>query len=125
MKRTKFYLVVIMMLLGMTTVFGDSKTEQFKVFGNCGMCESRIEKAAGGVDGVVSADWDKETKQIVVEFDDSKTTLQDIHKAIAKAGYDTELVKAEEKDYKNLPSCCQYDRTSGKASSHEGHQHDH
>ena len=41
----------------------ESKTEEFKVFGNCGMCKSRIEKAAKAVDGVSMAEWDKKTKK--------------------------------------------------------------
>ena len=50
-------------------VFAADKTEKFEVKGNCGMCEKRIEKAALSVDGVLAADWDKETKMIDVKFD--------------------------------------------------------
>ncbi|SHJ04796.1 heavy-metal-associated domain-containing protein [Algibacter luteus] len=81
----------------------------FGVRGNCGMCKSTIEKAANGVDGVASANWDVDKKKIDVSFDDAKTDAMSIHKAIAASGYDTEKVAGSEGAYKDLPSCCQYD----------------
>jgi copper chaperone CopZ len=123
MKTRKIYLTVMVALLGFSTVFGLTKTEKFKVYGNCGMCESRIEKAAKEVDGVISADWDKTTKQMVVEYNESKTTLEAIHKAIAKVGYDTDVVKADETVYDALPGCCQYDRNSDESTDHSEHSH--
>ncbi len=113
-----------MFVLGTFTVFAGEKKEKFKVKGNCGMCETRIEKAAKSVDGVSTADWNKETKQIEVVFDDAKTDVHKIHIAIAKAGHDTKLHKAKDEVYNKLPACCKYDRTEEKKEdSHEGHQH--
>jgi len=123
MKIKEIYFTVIVVFLVFSSVFGLTKTEKFKVYGNCGMCESRIEKAAKGVDGVKSADWDKETKQMIIEFDESKTTIDTIHLAIAKVGHDTDLSKADDKVYKDLPGCCQYDRDSGENSDHSEHNH--
>ena len=82
----------------------------FKVYGSCGMCENRIEKAALGVEGVNSADWDKETKMLKLTCDASKAKVETIHKAIAKVGHDTDKVKADDEIYSNLPGCCKYDR---------------
>ena len=88
---------------------GESKNIEFFVAGNCGMCKSRIEKAAKNVGGVESAEWDKETKQLVVKA--SKNILQsDIEKAVVKAGHDTKKMKADNSTYKELPGCCQYER---------------
>lgn len=109
MKTTN--LIIVIMLLGITSLFAQSvKTEKFTVKGNCGMCESRIEKAAKAVDGVSSADWDQESKEISVSFDETKTDPVKIQKAIAKAGHDTDKYKAEDKTYEALPGCCQYER---------------
>ena len=74
------------------------------------MCEKTIEKAAQSVEGVKSADWNKETKIMEVSFDQKKTDVTKIHLAIVKAGYDTDKHKAKTTDYKGLPGCCQYDR---------------
>jgi mercuric ion binding protein len=81
----------------------------FGVRGNCGMCKSTIEKAAKGVEGVSKATWDVDKKNIEVSFDDNKTDVLSIHKAIAASGYDTEEVAGSEEAYKDLPGCCKYD----------------
>jgi len=85
--------------------------ESFGVRGNCGMCKTTIEGAVTSLDGVTSANWDKARKKIDVSFDDSKTNLDAIHKAIANSGYDTDKVAGNEEAYKDLPGCCQYDHT--------------
>ena len=82
----------------------------FKVSGNCEMCKERIEKAAYSIEGVNSAKWDMESKQIHVSFNHDKTSLDNIHRAIAQAGHDTENEKAPDKVYNILPDCCQYTR---------------
>lgn len=86
------------------------KTE-FKVYGACGMCEARIEKAAKSVDGVNAADWNRETKMLSIEYDAGKVNLDDVHNKIAEAGHDTDKVRAKDDVYKALPACCHYDRS--------------
>lgn len=98
------------LLMGTLSVFAKGVTEKVKVYGKCGMCENRIEKAAKSVDGVSMADWDKSTEILKVSFDDAKTNLDAIQKAIAKVGHDTEKYKADDKAYEGLPGCCKYDR---------------
>lgn len=115
MKRN-FLILVVMMLTASFTGFAKSKTDTFKVSGNCGMCEKRIEKAANSVKGVSTSDWDKETKMMEVTFDDSKTDVDKIQTAIAKAGHDTGKHKAKDATYNNLPGCCKYERTCTKNS---------
>jgi len=96
------------------------KTETFKVFGNCGMCEKRIEKAATG-DGITKADWSVDTKIMTVVYDPAKTTNAAIQKKIAAAGHDTEKEKASDSVYDKLPGCCQYDRKGGDTSANHSH----
>jgi copper chaperone CopZ len=122
--KTKVLGLVAMFLMTTAVVFAGEKTEKFKVYGNCGMCETRIENAANAVDGVQSANWNKESKMIEVKFDDAKTDVHKVHMAIAKVGHDTEMHKAKESVYNDLPGCCKYDRSAeDKAESHEGHNH--
>jgi copper chaperone CopZ len=123
--KTKVLSLFVMLLMATTVVFAANKTEQFVVKGLCGMCESRIEKAALSVEGVSKADWDRETQEIEVVFDDEVAQLDAIHKAIAKAGHDTEKHKAKDEVYEKLPGCCKYDRTETKkeVKGHEGHNH--
>jgi copper chaperone CopZ len=97
----------------------------FGVRGNCGMCKTTIEKAANGVEGVASATWDVDKKQIDVSFDDTKTEVLAIHKAIAASGYDTEKVVGNEEAYDNLPECCKYehDMMMNQLEGGESNQH--
>ena len=83
---------------------------EFEVNGSCDICQSRIQKAAFSITGVKSATWSVETHQLNLILNEEKATLLDVKKAIAKAGYDTDEVKATSENYTKLPGCCQYDR---------------
>ena len=121
--KTKVLSFCMFSLMATTVAFAGNKTEKFKVKGNCGMCEKRVEKAAMSVEGVSKADWNKESKMMEVKFDDAKTSAGKIEMAIASAGHDTPHHKAKDEVYNKLPGCCKYDRTEEKEHSHEGHQH--
>jgi mercuric ion binding protein len=84
-----------------------TKTETFKVSGNCESCKARIEKAAK-VDGVTKAEWSVEKKVLTLVYDPSKVKSDDVLKKIAAAGHDTEKFKADDKAYSSLPGCCKY-----------------
>jgi len=88
----------------------DLKHEQFMVSGNCSMCKSTIEKAALSLSGVKEAEWNIDSKQLTIMYNSKVHSLQDIHKAIARSGYDTEKEKASDSVYNKLPACCKYDR---------------
>ena len=83
---------------------------QFKVFGNCVMCQERIEEAAYTVAGVKHASWNKDSKIFTMHFDSSKTSKEKVSKQISKIGHDTEMHEAADSAYGDLPSCCQYTR---------------
>ncbi len=89
-------------------------TSATRVAGNCGMCKARIEKAASAQTGVFDAIWDKDSKQLMVTFDQTRTSLEAVEKAIARAGHDTEHHRAHAEAYENLPGCCHYDRIEPK-----------
>ncbi len=82
-------------------------TTEFKVYGLCGLCKERIENAAL-IKGVKKAEWNKETGVLKVILNPEKVKPEDIHKAVAAAGHDTDLIKADDKIYKKLPKCCAY-----------------
>ena len=87
-----------------------SKTESFKVSGNCDMCKNRIEKTAKA-EGASTASWDAKTQMITVSYDPSKTSKDALSKKIASVGHDTEKYKAPDDVYAKLPACCHYDRS--------------
>lgn len=101
-------LLLGMMLMGLVAQ-AKEQTVSFRVYGNCGMCKARIEKAAK-TEGVISAKWDKESQMIQVTFEDTKTSEEKIQKQIAAVGHDTEKFQAKDKVYNALPGCCLYER---------------
>lgn len=92
--------------------FAQTKTENIKVWGNCGMCQKTIESAAKQA-GASKASWNEDTKMLAVTYKEKKTSSADIQKAIAATGYDTQDFSGSDEAYKNLHGCCQYDRKSG------------
>lgn len=88
----------------------ETKTETFKVYGNCEMCKTTIEGALKKKDGILSKKWDKEKQEITVTYDASKITVQKIGEKIAGVGYDNQYAKAKDETYSNLHKCCRYER---------------
>lgn len=88
---------------------GQGEHTSFKVGGNCEMCKDRIEKAALSVSGVSSANWDSESLELHLNYNKG-VSLEKVHKAIAGSGHDTELEKAPDEVYDELPGCCLYER---------------
>ncbi|MEC3877293.1 TonB-dependent receptor domain-containing protein [Chryseobacterium salviniae] len=82
---------------------------EFYVKGNCESCKARIEKAAKDA-GADSAEWSAEKQSVTLNFNAQKTSADKILRKIAEVGHDNEKYKAEDQTYKNLPSCCLYDR---------------
>lgn len=115
----------------------NAKTETVKVYGNCGMCETSIEKSANKKK-ISKADWNEETKMATISYDSKKTTLDAVLKNIALAGYDNQSFLAPDAAYNKLPGCCKYDRekkqmavitqpakdTTTPTKNHGNHQHD-
>ena len=87
----------------------NAKTETVKVYGNCGMCKTKIEKA-GNLKNIAKVDWNADTKMATLTYDDTKTNQDEILKSIALVGYDSEKFLAPADVYSKLPGCCQYDR---------------
>lgn len=109
-------LILLFLTVGclFTTQAQEKKNKNAKynveVKGNCDMCKKRIEKAALGVKGVKSAQWQSEEQKLHLILNEEKTSVTDVENAVANAGHDTQNVKATTEDYGNLHGCCQYSR---------------
>ncbi|WP_159800147.1 heavy-metal-associated domain-containing protein [Flavobacterium sp. MK4S-17] len=110
----KFVLVLLVMLTGIAVQAQEKKSKNAKydieVKGNCDLCKKRIEKAAYSVKGVKSAAWHEDHQDLHLIIDENKCSIDDVHKAVAKTGHDTNKIKAADGDYANLHHCCQYER---------------
>lgn len=90
----------------------------FEVNGSCEMCKKRIEKASFSVKGVKTANWDQDSHKLDIILNETKSSVADVKKAIALAGYDNDEFLAPADSYNNLPDCCQYERV-GKTVAEE------
>lgn len=104
-------ITILLYLTACNAQIKNATTETVKIFGNCGMCETTIEKA-GNVKSVAQVDWDKDTKMATLTYDAGKTNQDEILKRIALAGYDSDQYLAPDDVYAKLPECCQYDRVN-------------
>jgi mercuric ion binding protein len=108
MKHFKIFAVAAMSLFAVS-VSAQTKTDTIKVYGECGMCKNRIQKTLK-IDGIAKADWNTETKLLVVTYDAVMISNDDIQKKIAAVGHDTEKYTALDSVYQKLPGCCHYER---------------
>ena len=110
----KSFLLSAAFLLWLTPIcsaqFKNAQTETVHISGNCGMCESTIEKS-GSAKNKAMVDWDQDTKMATITYNPDKTSKDEILRRIAEAGYDNEAYLAPDEAYNNLSGCCQYDRT--------------
>lgn len=106
-------MVVICILLSTTTdaQIKNATTETVKIYGNCGMCKTTIEKT-GNIKKIAKVDWDQDTQMATLTYDTKKTNQDEILKRIALAGYDSDKFLAPDDVYNNLHGCCQYERVA-------------
>jgi copper chaperone CopZ len=109
--------VALVMVTGFVSESKPKKVETIKITvdGCCGQCKDRIE-AAMDIKGVRFAEWNKESKILTVTYSTKKLTVEDIHRKVAAVSHDTELFKADDAVYNELPGCCQY--RGGKKCTH-------
>lgn len=104
------FLIVFTFICLSINANAQSKTDTIYAKGNCGHCQERIEATAKGIRGVTAAGWDPTYARLICTYDASLTTNTAIQKTIASVGHDTDLFRADDKVYKELPGCCKYQR---------------
>ncbi len=57
---------------------------------SCGMCQSAVQEALSGVDGVAEAAVDLEGGRATVIFDEGRANLDALRTAVEEAGFDVE-----------------------------------
>lgn len=114
MKLTSLSIALSLVAIFFSTITSASslhyETTTFKVYGNCEMCKTRIEKALLKNENIKTAVWDVKTKMLTVSYNPHMISVEEIHQLVADTGNDTEKIKAKDATYKNLHGCCQYDR---------------
>ncbi len=115
-RKITLFQIVGALMLGLTSCATSTKmknieTAEVHVEGNCGQCEDVIEET-GSKKGISDVEWNQKTNVAIVKFDRDKTTLNNVMKDIAMAGYKNDLYPADEEAYKKLPACCKYSKKS-------------
>jgi hypothetical protein len=103
--------ILFALLIALSTVLpaqeNTVKETSIKVFGNCSMCKTRIEKTLK-IKEVKMAKWSKQTKMLTVAYLSPAITLDSLQQRLAAVGDDTEKYKADDAVYAALPPCCLY-----------------
>lgn len=95
--------------------------QSFPIIGmHCASCKLLIEKVVGEMDGIESVMVNFATEQMRVEYDDTKTNLEEIARAVSKAG-PYKLVKGKIGDVLASPGTAEY---SMAKSINDGQNHD-
>lgn len=111
--RTLGLIALLATLLFITArVLADVKAERIKLKINNTSIE-KVEEITGTIEGVIQSNWDEETGELEIVFEQDKTSLHEIEQKISEAGFetsddnasveDTVKVTEEIKEY-NLPA---------------------
>jgi len=120
MKTLKSFFFSFLFIAIASVASAQTKTEKIAVSGECGMCKSKIEKAAKAA-GASYAAWDVDSKVLTVKYKSTSTNTAKIENSVAAVGYDTKNVKATDESYNKLHSCCKYERTASTDADHADH----
>jgi copper chaperone CopZ len=109
------FILFTLLLAGLTASAQEAKKNKnakydIEVKGVCDQCKRRIEKAAFSVAGVKSAEYHLDDQTLHVILNEEKTSAVAVREAVAKAGHDTDEIKASDADYNSLHHCCKYER---------------
>jgi periplasmic mercuric ion binding protein len=102
-----FFILIISFSIILTAQENKVKETEFKVFGNCNQCKTRIEKSLK-IKEVKFARWNTKSKMLSVAYLSPAITLDSLQQRIASVGHDTEKFRAADSVYNELPSCCLY-----------------
>jgi hypothetical protein len=111
MKSIRLFFTLTFILASASFALAQTTTETFAVAGNCGMCKSRIEKAAKEA-GATDAAWDQNKKALTVSFEAGATSVAKIQQKVAEVGHDNAGFRATDEVYAQLHGCCKYERAT-------------
>ena len=111
MKKLTTLIIITFLIISTQHVLAQNanKTETIviKVSTQCEQCKARLEKAMAYEKGITSSNLNIDKAELTVTYKPTKTSPEKIRLAISEVGYDADDVKANEKAYNNLPTCCQ------------------
>jgi len=101
------HLIILFFTIVATTSWGQkTQTVTIHTSAECGECEARLEEGLNFTKGVVFAELDLASQNVVIKYSAKKTNPEALKKVINELGYDADDQKAEATALQNLPSCC-------------------
>lgn len=94
--------------------------DKFSITGmSCAACQSRVEKAVNGLDGVSVASVNLLTNSMVADYDENILSCDDIIKAVEKAGYGAKVASDNEAGKGFANKAGDKTETNGEAEANE------
>lgn len=94
--------------------------DKFSITGmSCAACQSRVEKAVNGLDGVSVASVNLLTNSMVADYDENILSCDDIIKAVEKAGYGAKVASDNEAGKGSANEAGDKTKTNGEADANE------
>jgi copper chaperone CopZ len=87
-------------------------TKTFRVDGVCEMCKHTIEGALKRSPAVYFADWDEDSKLLLVKYNRTMVDSKKLEELVAASGHSTQHVKADTNAVNGLPECCKHEKRS-------------
>jgi len=72
----------------------------------CKMCQNTITQELNELEGVQTVYVNLNEEKVLVKYNSTKVTIDDIKQVIIKLGYQADDVPADIEAYNNLPGCC-------------------
>jgi periplasmic mercuric ion binding protein len=92
MRRLVPFAALALDLLGAGAAFAAEQTVQFEVANmSCAACAPIVRKTLGAVPGVTKVTVSVEKASAIVTFDDQRTSVRALLRAVTNAGYPTKL----------------------------------
>ena len=114
MPMRRFFLTFGLILLWVPSILAqEDEFVHLPVYGNCGMCQYRIESITLTVSGVDTAIWAPYSDTLIIWLNEGAkkdVVLIEVAKAVAGVGHDNLYYKSEKSVYKQMDECCLYER---------------
>lgn len=111
MRKNLILIFFVLLIVFLISCKNSVVETQVQVYGACDIAKKKIDSAAR-LEGVIKADWNKESKLLTIKYDSTKVSIDAILKNVAMAGFDNERYFADDYAYEELPDSCKYERKS-------------
>ena len=105
MKKIMFVLGIFLSTLSVRIALAQKQQQQtvtIKTSAECEMCKKKIEQLLLQEKGIKNATVNLATKEVMVTYDERKTTNKKIYNVISNAGYDADTIPANNKALQQL-----------------------